>query len=342
MNFEVIKQQKSWLAVNPVIGCPSECKYCYRHDDNIFSVEEPIQIENEEETLNNLLNHRFFLLNSTPIAMHNMTTDPFFELPKKVTYRLLEGLDNLGYKNTVGLITKQLVTKDDISFLESLSNIDVNVLVTYSEMPESIEPIGNEKRIQSLKNLSNSSTKTILYWRPIINGQNTDEGKIRKVLEVGESCADAFVVSGLKASPKITAYLESRGIQVEGNLNPNHKYILGSDLEKILESYNKKEISTPLFRRTSCAISYLKCTSDYNAHWNTPKKNCLESCPKIQKQRCDYALQPEKGKVEFLLGRLGYNNEFEIHEKYLEIKDKLTKEEITFLRHNLLFPVDLA
>jgi len=338
MEVEVIKQLKSWLSVNPIIGCPLECKYCYRHDNDIFSIKKPKQIQSDEETLNELLNHRLFLPNSTPIAIHNMATDPFLKKPKETAFKILEELDELKYKNSTGLITKKIITKDDIAFLESLSNIDVNVLVTYSEMPKNIEPIGNEDRKKSLKNLSESKIKTVIYWRPLIKGQNTDEKRMETVLEYGENYADAFIVSGLKATPKISTFLENQGIQLEGDFNLNHKYFPEDVLNRMLELYNEKEISTPLFRRTSCAVSYLKDNPDYNAHWSKSWKNCLETCP--QKQKCNSVPKPEKNKVEFLLGRLGYDDmEFEIHEKYLKTESNLTKEEKTYLRHNLLFPV---
>jgi DNA repair photolyase len=340
IRFEVIKQIKTYLAINPVIGCPSDCKYCFRHDDDIFSIKEPTQIQTKEQVISELLNHRLFLPSSTPLAIHNMATDPFLEKPKKITFELLEELDALKCRNSVGLITKQLVSKDDIAFLESLSSLDINMFITYSEMPKTIEPIGNEKRKQSLRNLSDSKLKTILYWRPIIKYQNTDEKRIETILEFGGNYADAFVLSGLKASPKIFDYLQNQGIRLEGEFDSNHKNLPEDILENILESYKKKEISIPLFKRTSCAISYLKTTSDYNAHWSKPQKNCLDVCPQPQKQRCDSATKPERQKVEFLFKRLGYNKiEFDIHEKYLMIENKLTQEEITYLRHNLLFPV---
>ncbi|MGA3020559.1 MAG: radical SAM protein [Candidatus Micrarchaeales archaeon] len=339
MPFEIIKQLKSWLAINPIIGCPSECAYCYRQDDNIFWVKEPVQIRTVEETLNNLLNHRFFLPNSTPIAICNMTTDPFFEKPKKFIYELLSKLDDSGYTNSVGLITKQLITKDDIAFLESLSNININVFVTYSEMPKNIEPIGNERRKQSLKNLSDSKIKTILYWRPIIEGQNTDEKRIKEVLDFGEKCADAFVISGLKISPNISASLEKQGVHLVGEFKSDHKKISDGSTSNILNFYKEEDISTPLFRRTSCAVSYLKNISDYNAHWSNPQKNCLDTCPASQKQSCSLAAKPKKEMIEFLLEKMDNRSEFEINENYVGIKGRLTAEELTYLRHNLLFPV---
>lgn len=340
-SVEVIKQLKSWLSLNPVVGCPAECGYCYRHDDDIFFVRKPTVIRSTEGTLNDLLDHSFFVRDSTPIAIGNMATDPFLKGSKAVTFDLLKGLDGLGCSNSVGLITKRPVSKGDMDFLESLSHLDVIVFVTYSEMPRKIEPIGNEKRRKTLRELSRSRIKTVLYWRPIIEGYNTDAERMRRVLEMGNEYADAFVVSGLRGSAPVLAYLESLGVRMEGGPDPEHKAMPESAIERILELCARWGIKTPLFRGTSCAVSYLKGAPDYNAHWANPGKNCTTTCPALQKQTCSHAARPEKEKVERLLGRIGRTGSFEIFDRHVEVDDDLAQEEVTFLRHNLLFPVSL-
>jgi|GEM_PF-3471174 len=340
-NFCVIKQLKTWLSINPVIGCPSECAYCIMHNDDI-NLTYPIRIENTKNLVEKISKHRLFLPHKTHLSIHNMTTDPF--LPnsesKRVTFELLRELDSLGYENTVGLITKCLVNDEDVSFLESLSNIRIVVLVSYSEMPRKIEPIGNEQRIKTMEILSESKLGIILYWRPIVEGWNSDMEKIDKVLDVGENYADAFVISGLTFTQKIKTNLENKGINPPyEDLDPLHKKLPQNLVEKIIERYKEKNISVPLFRKTSCGVSYIEKRPDYNAHWSKCEKNCLETCPKEQKKRCLSVKIPSRKQVNFLLKNLGYDMKFDIEPEFVKTGEPLRMEEKTYLRQNLSFPV---
>jgi DNA repair photolyase len=331
----LVTQLKSWLSVNPVVGCPMGCKYCYRHDNDLFDLKSPIQTRSVEETLTEVLNHRFFVPGSTPLALHNMATDPFLNLPKKITFRILDELDCLGCSNSVGLITKYLVTKDDISFLESLS-LDVNLFVTYSEMPECIEPAGNSLRRQTLRNLSDSSLKTLVYLRPVIEGFNTHDENIRRVLDCCGNVS-AIVVCGLKVSDNLSRYFNDQGISIAGNAG--HKTMPSDFIGRLLEARDAKGLSVPVFKRTSCAVSYLKSSRDYNAHWANPERNCSSGCP--NRERCRDASVPAGSDVKFLMERLPSDNDFAINENFVGINGNLTEEETTFLRHNLLFPIKI-
>ena len=61
---------------------------------------------------------------------------------------------------------------------KQIDNLDIEVCVSYSQMPKKVEPIGNRKRIAFLKRLGASKIKTVLYYRPIIVGWNTSSRKM--------------------------------------------------------------------------------------------------------------------------------------------------------------------
>ncbi len=340
-DFDVITQLKSWLSINPVIGCPTDCAYCIRHEDDI-EITEPKQIETSSNAIEKLQQNRFFVPHKTHLAVHNMATDPF--LPnsesKKVTFEILGGLDSLGYENNVGLITKHLVKEEDIDFLESLSNLNLTMMLSYSEMPERIEPQGNKVRIKTLENLSGSELNTILYWRPIVDGWNTDRERIDTVLENGEKYADAFVMSGLTFTEKIKENLKGRGIEPPyEKTDPLSKQFPKQVVNKILETYREIGITKPLFRKTSCGVSYLEEESDYNTHWENREKYCLETCPKKQKERCYNIKPPKESQVKSLMEKARIESGFKICDEFLELDTKIEREELNYLRQNLRFPV---
>jgi DNA repair photolyase len=279
------------------------------------------------------------LQDETHIAIHNKATDPFLPKVKDVTFEILDGLDSLGYKNTIGLITKYSINNDGIAHLESLQNLEPIVFVTYSEMPKNIEPIGNAGRRRTLELLADSDIKTVLYWRPLVGGWNDDKDKMKKVLEVCEF-ADAIVVSGLKISSEMCDFFTNKEIPLPYmKWDPEHKKLPIEVVEKALTEYESAGLSVPLFRKTSCAVSYLEGGSDYNAHWYKAEENCMKTCPAEQKKRCCEVKEPRRSDVDSLLSNLGYDIDFEIMKDHVRLNSLLEREERTYLRHNLRFPV---
>lgn len=201
--MEFITQLKSWLNLEPSIGCPNSCAYCYRHEDGDFELRTPKPTLPVEELVEQLEEHPFFIPHETHLSINGTKSDAFLPQNKERTFRLMDMLDSRGYRNWVTVVTKAGISPDDARRLKSFSNIKVVVYVTYSEMPSFIERVPNQQRIESMKSLNSDGVKTILYWRPIIAGFNTSREQLGRVLDVGGRYADAFVLSGLRVSPVI-------------------------------------------------------------------------------------------------------------------------------------------
>lgn len=322
LSLETITQMKSWLNVELSSGCPYSCAYCFRHSDGDFSIKKPMPTAPVDEIFQQLLKHTFFIPDKTHVSVSGSKSDAFLAQNKSRTFEFLELLDKQGFKNWVTIVTKAEITRDDARILKNFPSITPVVFVTYSEMPSSIESIPNEQRISSMKALSEAGVRTVLYWRPLIEGFNTSDEQIEKVLEAGEKYACAFVLSGLRATPEIKRHFESIGLQLPAeNWDPEHKIISKIVKQRIFQKYEAKKCEKPLFLKSSCAVSCFEGLPDFNAHWSKPEKNCSPFCPKAQKERC--FLQSKK----------------EIPKEITEALPKLSREEKTFYRHIYRLPI---
>ena len=95
------------------------------------------------------------------------------------------------------------------------------------------------------------------------------------------------------------------------------------------EKYNGKY---PIFKATSCAVSYTLNIADYNAIKNSFLCN-KNKCPIEQKNRCEkqYSKLSEVD-IKKLLNKIGVNMGFQIQANKIIIKQKLTTSQKVFLK----------
>ena len=321
--MELITQLKSWLNIEPSIGCSNTCVYCYRHSDGDFYLRSPQPTIPLRNLFKQLQKHPLFVPNQTHLSINGIKSDAFLFENKVRTFKFLSLLDKAGYSNRVIITTKGLIDRNDAENLKKFKNIKPVIFVTYSEMPEGIEGVSNDQRIKSLKNLKEAGVECILYWRPLIKGVNDSEKQVRKVLDIGIKYANAFVLSGLRLTKEIRKYMEEKGLRLaKEDWHPDHKIISASTKTKIYQNYQNKKCRIPLFLKSSCAVSFLEKETDFNAHWSKPEKNCSPFCPYQQKIRC----KKQSLKKLPILTRKNLTN--------------LSQEEKTFLRQKYRLPID--
>ncbi len=159
-----IHYRKSGLSINHIIGCPIDCAYCIRHDNDNFDMKAPQLIMSDEEVVEQLLQHPYFVPGVTPLQLLNKATDPFLSSVKNHTFRTLRLLAEEGLSNHVLVITRWRVTTDDCEQLNALGNLRVTLLVTCSGIDESrSEPIPNKIPTESLATAFATPTNIELF-----------------------------------------------------------------------------------------------------------------------------------------------------------------------------------
>lgn len=310
---QIVTYRKSGLSLNHIIGCPLDCGYCVRHFWGNFDQKTPQLLVPTDEAVELLTGHPAFRPTTTPIQLFNKATDPFLPGVRPHLFHILEALDARGFDNLVLVITRFRVTGEDMARLEQLRHVRVTLLFTYSGITDPrIEPIArSQTTLRSIATAcaAKDRTKVVLYWRPIVAGWNDEPERMAHVLDVGRR-ADAIVFTGYYHKADNAQFLRSLGVTVPYGDDYQRRKVFPADLDaRVVAAWRASGIVTPLFRKTSCGVTYAHQVPDYNGHWGMPE--LCDICPVDQRRRCaaDHR-QPTRAELQQVLDDLGYTTPF--------------------------------
>ncbi len=297
---ETIYHGKSLLSIQTYKGCYIGCAYCFRKEK---SETKPRRVISDEELFKSLLRHPLFVRNGSFLSINSSDTDPFLEEVVNSTFNLLDMMEKKGLRNRVSLVTKKGTSDENIARLGKYRNIDLDLCITYSDMPREIEHYSNEARIDFLLRLKDSGINHLVFYRPIAVGWNDSRESIRKVLSVAQrSGTQGIVVGGLMLSRSIRQLILDNGLDVPYRETEDiKKYLPGKFIEDLFSVYDELGLDIPLFRRTSCGRSFLRGIPDYNGHFSHPEVNCWTTCPPYQKRVCADKKAPKPEEIIALL-----------------------------------------
>lgn len=333
---EVVDYRKSGLSLNHVVGCPLDCGYCVRHLFDNFDMKQPHLVISDEEAVDRLVSHWAFRAHKTPIQIFNRATDPFLPGVKEHLFATLDLLDKLGLTNTVLVITRWKVERQDIEHLDSLRNLRVTVLVTWSGIDDKrIEPVDSQIAEASLQALAAHAgrTKSILYWRPLIAGLNDTDDHLQRALRLA-ALADATVFTGLFYRDQIRAHFREAGVADLYDEIARRK-ILPQEVERrVLNVFANR----PLFRKTSCGVAYAHTIADYNGHYGI--QDICDICPARQVALCAANHRvPSLDQVQALAAIAGLGaDEVTIDSHRIQVSES-TEQQRYFIQHSLNFQV---
>ncbi len=281
---EVVEYRKSGLSLNHIQGCPLDCAYCIRHTYGLWDQRVPRALMTDAEAVAELVGHRYFQPHVTPVQVFNRATDPFLPVVRPHTFAVLEDLDARELTNHVLVITRHQMKPVDIDRLNQLRHVKVTLLFTYSGIANpAIEPYPSSVAAASLRLMSAPARRryrTILYWRPLVPGLNDSPDHLDRAYAVAAH-ADATVFTGLFYRDQIADYYRANGLP-EPYADTARRKIVPETLERrVLAAF---DASTPLFRKTSCAVAYAHGLPDYNGHYGI--RELCDICPLSQLELC--------------------------------------------------------
>ena len=345
----MINYLKSSISISSIDGCTIGCKYC------ILSVlgnrAQVRKVVDEEKLVDQLINFRLYT-KDVPISINNQT-DPFLnEMTYESTLKILENMEKRKLKNPIIIITKGYINNEQA---KKLSKIDLPILIlyTFSGLSNILENRDEKRQIESMKNISKyKNIKLINYYRPVIEGINSDEKTIERVAKIVTQYCEGSIISGIRLNSYLTKVLETLNINIPAQYDPDHKVLLPETLDRIRRIFKKVDIKYPTFKKTSCGISYALKRPDYNGHsariyYCSPKCKsyttcignnkigfCTEDCPNFEICKRESEKHVEKEEFEKLLKNIGAENaHFEILEHYIKLDGEYWQEEISYLRH---------
>lgn len=281
---EVVEYRKSGLSLNHVQGCPLDCAYCIRHTYGLWDQRQPRALMSDADAVNELVGHRYFQPHLTPVQVFNRATDPFLPNVRPHTFTVLEKLDERGLTNHILVITRHQMRPEDADRLNHLRHVKVTLLFTYSGIDDKrIEPYPSQVAAESLKLMSTPPRRkyrTVLYWRPLVPGLNDSDEHVSRAFELGQH-ADATVFTGLFYRDEIAAYYKAHGLPEPYDETARRKIVPETLEQRVLSVFSG---SAPLFRKTSCAVSYAHGLPDYNGHYGI--QELCNICPLSQVELC--------------------------------------------------------
>jgi DNA repair photolyase len=338
---EVIEYRKSGLSLNHIQGCPLDCAYCIRHTYGLWDQRVPKALMSDEQAVEALIGHRYFQPHATPVQLLNRATDPFLPAVRPHTLAVLEDLDARGLRNHVLVITRHQMKPGDAGRLNALRSLRVTLLFTYSGIDdERIEPYPSSVAAGSLRLMSapvERKYRTVLYWRPLVPGLNDSDEHLDRALALSRH-ADATVFTGLFYRDQIAAYYRASGLPEPYGDTARRKIMPEALESRVLAAFGA---SAPLFRKTSCAVSYVHGLPDYNGH--TGIAEICDICPAAQLDVCQAAhrvltaseLHEVAGRVADTRGLVVVN----ITDQFATVSGLANEQPRYYLQHALGFQV---
>ncbi|KAF4405601.1 radical SAM protein [Streptomyces lycii] len=320
-----IEYRKSGLSLNWIVGCPLECGYCIRHLLDNFGMKVPRRLMDDEDAARALVEHRYFVEHVTPIQLLNKATDPMLPAVKPHLFAVLRHLDDRELTNHTLIITRWRVEPEDCEVLNSFKHLKITVLVTHSNISDDrIEPVDSAIAARSLRTLTEHAEgyRTVLYWRPIVPGLNDSDADLERARQLAEH-AHATVFTGLFFRHQIADYYKANGLPMPYDDTARRKIMPREAEQRILDFFHRPDDREapwgPLFRKTSCAVTFAHGEPDYNGHYGI--RELCTICPRAQLARCAGAwTKPDLRHVTDDARRLGATGAVTINERAITVE----------------------
>ncbi len=217
------------------------------------------------------------------------------------------------------------------------------MLFTYSGIDDRrIEPYPSRVAAESLATASRHQPRryrTVLYWRPLVPGLNDSAEHLAQTVDLS-GIGDATVFTGLFFRDEIAAYYRARGLPMPYGETARRKVMPETLEERVLAAFRRLG-GGPLFRKTSCAVSYAHSLPDYNGHVGI--RELCDICPAAQLRLCERAHRvPTARQIHEVAGALPEARELQIvdiTERAAVVSGLASEQPRYFVQHALGFQV---
>jgi hypothetical protein len=181
--------------------------------------------------------------------------------------------------------------------------------------------------------------RTVLYWRPLVPGLNDSPEHLALAARLSGT-ADATVFTGLFLREEIVAYYQAHGLPLPYDETARRKIMPETTEQRILTAFRDLG-GGPLFRKTSCAVSYAHGLPDYNGHVGI--RDLCDICPAAQLARCERAhQQPSPEQLAAATGNLPELRQLQVMDitpRAVVVSGLASEQPRYFLQHALGFQV---
>lgn len=322
--YPIVDVHATWLVLNPIQGCPKNCRYCFLREKGLNQVK-PNVLVSPEKAVDMLLKSKFYI-KDMPLCL--ISQSDAFATKENIEYvkQLLELLFEKNIKNPIVFITKCHIP---IEFIELIDKYEKEghkfvFFMSYSGLDSSVE-VGVDKKVieENFINLHKYNKIVIHYWRPFIK-ENSSPDIVEKVYNFVKQHAVASIAIGLKITDDIINNIDWDALKA------NREAAIKSDnvwdktaYEYIYNDLKNRDDNYPIYQTTSCALAYALGESDRKFFYTTSICKDCNKCLPEQRERCkkkyDNYKEVDKKTVIKLLNKF----KVEVNEDNIEIKNRI-------------------
>lgn len=311
-----IRQDNTWLVVDPIVGCIHDCQYCFLRVHGLSNRPGEVMMP-PSVAVEQLLSYWAF--RQTSVVMVGSETDMFMnERNRRYISEFVRCYDAQGIKNPLCICTKARIPDDFIELAQKVKSTTLVFYISFSGLGRAIEPnVDPANALSNLERLAEAGQRVIHLLRPVMP-QNADRVVLASVLDSVQRYASCTVIRGLNLNDDLQKlawfWPEVRNAEIDFtkvvSTWPKHFFVT---LDTIMSGYP----AYPLFLNNPCALAHVLGRPDPLGAYGSSR--CQRSwCPEGQQRVCKTAHAARVGPTceEALteLRRLGLNNDVSIDE----------------------------
>ncbi|APU12514.1 MULTISPECIES: hypothetical protein [Actinoalloteichus] len=307
----IVDQHATWIAVNPIQGCPKSCSYCFLNERGQTAVR-PEQLVDPAETVD-LLTASPYYTPARPIALYTWTDVMALPDSRAHLADLLAVLVQKKIHNPIVLITKCPIPDDTLDTVTTTRQAGLRTIVylSYSGLGRDVERgIRHEELKTNFPRLAQAGVPVVHYWRPAFP-ESATTGTMEAVFDWAATYARCTMAAGLKvesaALPRLAglwpALVTTPGVTTAEGVYPRAFW-------NFIHATHQRRPDHPLFHTNSCALAYVLGQPDRFGVFGSDVCTARNHCPNAQRLRCEADIlrrpAPTDATIRTALDRRGY------------------------------------
>ncbi|GFJ78662.1 hypothetical protein Phou_028420 [Phytohabitans houttuyneae] len=307
----LVAEHDSWITVDPILGCPADCAYCYLGPLGLRAARPEVRATPEMVVAaveDHLYGRRAGVIDpaydKTPLCVGNYTDMVLTRPNRDALVRIVELLAERIPRRPVVVVTKGRLDADLLSALDA-PGLPIYWFLSQSMartagVPLERGPVADLDTTLDNARLVSRTThqKAVHFWRPFVAELRPSHADLEKLVgRLATSGLSASVVVGLTRGPGVPLADERLVTLLDQSMAapPGEGEVF--DDEGWAEA---REFAVaagyPLYRNTSCALAFLSGRPEALGTWRPPfvESRCLPAaCPIAQRDRCAVAAAGE-------------------------------------------------
>lgn len=363
---ELFALHSSWITVDPIVGCPANCAYCYLGPLDLTGRSPVLRTSDFRTLYRDLATSRIFNKRSAGghdgialpiIAIGNYTDMGLTPQNRAYLLQLLEVHREQLPEHPVCILTKAALDSDFIKQIAQ-TGLRIILLVSLAFLDGTVEP-GAPPWPRRLSNFAAASEypniTAMHWWRPITKLTVSSIPDVKEQLRIIRSAgAKASIAFGLSVSDRLTHHIRANPTTLNAVLDNDAEGRTSGRIEQrwAMDAIIQcgAELAYPVFRDTSCALSWALGIDCYNCrhHQFFHGRGCVHnpSAPEERRVRCaatrDNRLRDEDACIAFVSHYLSIPQSHIVYDKIRDaivVNDTLPQDTQTLLIQLLQMPI---